>query len=331
MESWTTKTNAENGSECEPHEDTREDIVEQSTVFRFEQENQTDGELTLFVSGLAPKVTKTTLYNLYSKYGTVIRHNIVSSGYGFVCFKHAEEAAQALHRTNRIVLYGKTIYVIQQRMASVQKLREQKFLLSVEIMPGVFPYEKFRSIKVSKIRFGMNGNVVSHVLAKSLGCLVLKNKDPRERVDITQNNARMSVSVSGATMMWIRLNIQGHNKNDGPGAFTQIVLKVTRSLDSGRFQLILNRATMEELKMIPPSQNKSSQEKKQAARRLRKLKQDMTRHQEVLRIKRLHKHDKCIREQQIMSTNTFLATSVGHINQGRTCPMLMDSDSSSNS
>ena len=139
----------------------------------------------------------------------------------------------------------------------------------------------------------------------------------------------MSVSVSGATMMWIRLNSQGYNENNG--AFTKIVLKVTRSLDSGRFQLILNRATMEELKMIPPSQNKSSQEKKQDARRLRKLKQDMTRHQEVLRIKRLHKHDKCIREQQIMSTNTFLAASVGQINQGRTCPMLMDSDSSSNS
>ena len=328
MESWTTKTNAENGSECEPHEDTREDIVEQSTVFRFEQENQTDGEITLFVSGLAPKVTKTTLYNLYSKYGTVIRHNIVSSGYGFVCFKHAEEAARALHRTNRIVLYGKTIYVIQQRMASVQKLREQKFLLSVEIMPGMFPYEKFRSIQVNKDRFGMD-NVISNALSKSLGCLVIRTKAPRERVDITQNKARMSVSVSGATMMWIRLNSQGHNENNG--AFTQIVLKVTRSLDSGRFQLILNRATMEELKMIPPSQNKSPQEKKQDARRLRKLKQDMTRHQEVLRIKRLHKHDKCIREQQVMSTNTFLAASVEQINQGRTCPMLMDSDSSSNS
>ena len=129
--------------------------------------------------------------------------------------------------------------------------------------------------------------------------------------------------------MWIRLNSQGHNENNG--AFTQIVLKVTRSLDSGRFQLVLNRATMEELKMIPPSQNKSPQEKKQDARRLRKLKKDITRRQEVLRIKRLHKHDKCIREQQIMSTNTFLAASVGQINQGRTCPMLMDSDSSSNS
>ena len=322
MESWTTKTNAENGSECEPHEDTREDIVEQSTVSRFEQENQTDGEITLLVCGLAPKVTKTTLYNLYSKYGTVSRHNIVSSGYGFVCFKHTEEAARALHRTNRIVPYGKTIYVIQQRMASVQKLREQKFLLSVEIMPGVFPYENFRSIQVNKDRFGMD-NVISNALSKSLGCLVIKTKDPRERVDITQDNARMSVSVSGTTILWICLNSHG--------AYTQIVLQVTRSLDSGRFQLVLNRETMEELRIIPPAQNKSSREKKQAARRLRKLKQDITRHQEVLRIKRLHKHDKCIREQQIMSTNTFLAASVGQINQGRTCPMLMDSDSSSNS
>ena len=251
MESWTTKTNAENGSECEPHEDTREETVKQSTVLRVEQ------------------------------------------------------------------------------LASVQNLKEQKFLLSVELIPGMFPYEKFRSIKVSKIRFGMNSNVISNALSKSMGCLVIKTKNPRERVDITQNNARMTVSVSGTTMMWIRLNSQGHNENNG--AYTQIVLKVTRSLDSGRFQLVLNREMMEELKMIHPAQNKSSREKKQAARRLRKLKQDMTRHQEVLRIKRLHKHDTCIREQQVMSTNTFLAASVGQTNQGRTCPMLVDSDSSSNS
>ena len=251
MESWTIKTNTENGSDCEPHEDTREETVKQSTVFRVEQ------------------------------------------------------------------------------LASVQNLKEQKFLLSVELIPGMFPYEKFRSIKVSKIRFGMNSNVISNALSKSMGCLVIKTKNPRERVDITQNNARMTVSVSGTTMMWIRLNSQGHNENNG--AYTQIVLKVTRSLDSGRFQLVLNRETMEELKMIPPAQNKSSREKKQAARRLRKLKQDMIRRQEVLRIKRLHEHDKCIREQQVMSTNTFIAASVEQINQGRTCPMLVDSDSSSNS
>ena len=175
----------------------------------------------------------------------------------------------------------------------------------------------------------MNGNVVSHVLAKSLGCLVLKNKDPRERVDIIRNNARMTVSVSGTTMMWIRLNSsQGHNENNG--TYTKIVLNVTRSLNPRKFQLVLDRATMEELKMIP-AQNKSSREKKQAARRLRKLKQDMIRRQEVLRIKRLHEHDKGIREQQVMSTNTFIAASVRQTNQGRTCPMLMDSDSSSDS
>ena len=164
-------------------------------------------------------------------------------------------------------------------------------------------------------------------------------------MDITQDNATVSMSVSGATMMWIRFpNTPGHNKNDGPVAFAQTILKVSKSLDSGRFRLILNKSTMEELKMMPPSQNKSPQETKQDARRLRKLKKDITRRQEVLRIKRLHKHDKCIREQQIMSTNTFLAASVGQINQGRTSPenrslmkpeesksVLMDSDSSSNS
>ena len=251
MESWTTKTNAENGSECEPHEDTREETVKQSTVFRVEQ------------------------------------------------------------------------------LASVQKLKEQKFLLSVDLIPGMFPYEKFRSIQVSKLRFGINSNVISHALSKALGCLVIKTKDPRERVDITQDNARMSVSVSGTTILYIRLNSQGHNEKNG--AYTPIVLQVTRSLDSGRYQLVLNRETMEELRIIPPAQNKSSREKKQAARRLRKLKQDMIRRQEVLRIKRLHEHDKCIREQQVMSTNTFIAASVRQTNQGRTCPMLMDSDSSSDS
>ena len=249
MESWTARTGVGNGSECEPCEDTREETVKQSTVFRAEQ------------------------------------------------------------------------------LASIQNFKEQKFLLSVDVIPGMFPYEKFRSVQVSKIRFGMNGNVVSHVLAKSLGCLVLKNKDPRERVDIIRNNARMTVSVTGTTMMWIRLNSnQGHNENNG--TYTKIVLNVTRSLNPRKFQLVLDRATMEELKMIP-AQNKSSREKKQAARQLRKLKQNMTRQQDVLRIKRLHKHDKRRREQQVMATTTFLAASVEQINQGHICPILMDSDSSS--
>ena len=214
-------------------------------------------------------------------------------------------------------------------------------LVSVDIMSQGFPCEKIHSKSINKDRFGMD-NIISNELAKSLGCLVIKAKG--ERVDINQNNTRTTHVVSGATTMWIRLNNQGHNENDGPVAFIQIVLKVTRSLDSGRFQLILNRATMEELKMIPPSQNKSPQETKQDARRLRKLKKDITRRQEVLRIKRLHKRDECIREQQFMSNNIFHAASVGQINQGRTSPedrslmipeeskpVLMDSDSSSNS
>ena len=259
--------NTKYGSECEPHEDTREDIVdkkalkaEQSTVSHFERENQTDEHERM-----------TSVQNIFSF--------------------HAASVGQNLRKQ-----------IMQMR------------LVSVDIMPQGFPCEKIHSIQVNKDRFGMD-NVISNELAKSLGCLVIRTKDPGERVDITQNNARMSVSVSGATMMWIRLNTQGHNKNDGPVAFTQIVLKVTRSLDSGRFQLILNRATMEELKMIPPSQNKSPQETKQDARCLRKLKKDITRRQEVLRIKRLQKHDKCIREQQIMSNDTFHAASMGQISQ----------------
>ena len=196
----------------------------------------------------------------------------------------------------------------------------QKFLLSVDMKPGVLPYEKICSIQVNKDRFGMD-NVISNELATSLKCLVIRTQDPEETVDITQNNATMSVSVSGATMMWIRfLNTPGHNENDGPVAFTQIVLKVSRSLDSGRFRLILNKSTMEELKMMPPSQNKSPQETKQAAKCLRKLKQDMTRRQEVFRLKRLHEHNKCTRELPVMSNNTFHAASVGTISQGRTYP-----------
>ena len=71
---------------------------------------------------------------------------------------------------------------------------------------------------------------------------------------------------------------------------------------------------------MPPSQNKSPQETKQDARRLRKLKQDMTRRQEVFRLKRLHEHNERTRELPVMSNNTFHAASVGTISQGRTYP-----------
>ena len=139
IEPWSTKSKAKNGSESEPQEDTKEDIVdkgrlkaEQATVSRFKRENQTDKEVTLFVRGLAPQVNDTMIYEIFSKHGAVVRHNIVrnhgiSWGYGFICFKHPEEAAQALHCTNGIEIYKKTIYVSeaqdqQERTAFVQNI-----------------------------------------------------------------------------------------------------------------------------------------------------------------------------------------------------------------
>ena len=47
---------------------------------------------------------------------------------------------------------------------------------------------------------------------------------------------------------------------------------------------------MENLKLLPPSQDKSSKETKQAAKRLRKQLRDIIRRQEVFRIKKLHEN-----------------------------------------
>ena len=223
MESWNRELSTNNGSECEPYEDTREDIVDKKAL----------------------------------KQSTV----------SHMC------------------------------------------LGSVDIMTQWFASERIHSKSINKDRFGMD-NIISSALAKSMGCLVIKAKG---KVDINQGNTRTTHVVSGATTMWIRLN-QDHNENDDPVGFIQIVLAVARSLDSGKFQLILNRATMEELKMIPPSRNRSPQETKDA-RHLRKLKKNITRRQEVHRIRRLHKHDECRREQQFRSNNIFHAASVGQINQ----------------
>ena len=225
MESWNSKTNAENGSECEPQEDTK------------------------------------------------------------------EEATQALHHTNRIKLHKKTVYVSKTQAGQrLKKTLMQKNLLSVDMMPGVRPYEEITTVTVNRERFGTE-NVISNELASSLKCLVVGTQDPEETVDITQNNSTVSVKTRGATIMWIRFpNTPGHNKNDGPLAFIQIIMKVSESLDAGRFQCVLNTSTMETLKMLPPSREKSLQETKQAAKRLRKQMWDMTRRQEVFRIKKLHEN-----------------------------------------
>ena len=224
MESWNREMSTNYGSECEPHEDTREDIVDKKAL----------------------------------------------------------------------------------KQSTVSHMR----LGSVDIMSQWFASERIHSKSINKDRFGMD-NIISSALAKSMGCLVIKAKG---KVNINQGNTRTTHVVTGATTMWVRLSNQGHNENDEPVAFIQIVLAVASSLDSSRFQLILNRATMEELKMIPPSRNRSPQETKDA-RRLRKLKKNITRRQEVHRIRRLHKHDECRREQQFRSNNIFHAASVGQINQ----------------
>ena len=149
MESWNFKTNAEDGSECEPQEDIKEEKVDkrglqdaQAMVSCFEQEHQTDREVTLLVSSLAPQVNEAILYDIYAKYGTVSYHSIirnrgvsrgVSRGYGFVCFTYPEQAAQALHHTKGLKLYNKTIKVT--KTTARQKLKS--LMYPVEVMPGV--------------------------------------------------------------------------------------------------------------------------------------------------------------------------------------------------
>ena len=111
-------------------------------------------------------------------------------------------------------------------------------------------------------------------------------------------------------MMWIRYpNTPGHNKNDGTLSFIPIIMKVSKSLDAGKFQCVLNTSTMEMLKILPPSQEKSLQETKQAAKRLRKQMRDMTRRQEVFRIKKLHENIEKNRRHNIMSTHITTASS----------------------
>ena len=126
----------------------------------------------------------------------------------------------------------------------------QKFLLSVDMKPGVPPIEEISSVTVNIERFGKD-NIISTELATSLRCLVIGTQDPEETVDITQNNSTLSVKTRGATMLWIRFpNTPGHDKNNGPLPFTQIIMKVSGSLDSG---CVLSRSTIEILKMLPPS------------------------------------------------------------------------------
>ena len=92
------------------------------------------------------------------------------------------------------------------------------------------------------------------------------------------------------------------------------------------------------LKMLPPSLEESPQETKQAAKRLQKLKQDMTHCQEEFRLKKLHEHIKTSQRHDIMGTHiitagshrtrdppvmsygTFHAASTGMIIQGQTSP-----------
>ena len=134
-------------------------------------------------------------------------------------------------------------------------------------------------------------NVISNKLANSLRCIVVKTQDPEETVEITENNLTISLKITGVTMMYIRYrSTPGHNKKDGILPFSPIAIKVSTALDAGKFQCVLNTSTLENLKLLPPSQEKSSDETKQATKRLRKQLRDIIRRQEVFRIKKLHEN-----------------------------------------
>ena len=304
MESWNFETNAEHGSECEPQEDIKEDKVDkgglqddQAIVSWFEHEHQTNREVTLLVSNLAPQVNEDILYDIYTKYGTISHHSIIrnrgvsrgiSRGYGFISFMHPEQAAQALHHTKGLKLYNKTIKVT--KTTARQKLKS--LMYPVEMMPGVHPYEEVTAVTVNVARSsGKTDNVISSKLANSLRCLVVETQDPEETVEITENNSTISLKITGATMMYIRYrSTPGHNKKDGILPFSPIAIKVSTALDAGKFQCVLNTSTLENLKLLPPSQEKSSDETKQATKRLRKQLRDIIRRQEVFRIKKLHEN-----------------------------------------
>jgi len=80
----------------------------------------TDPWKTIFVGRLNFKTTEQTLKSAFEKYGTVVKATIVKNGekswgYGFVEYKHWEDASEAYKRANGIWIDDKKVLVDKER------------------------------------------------------------------------------------------------------------------------------------------------------------------------------------------------------------------------
>ncbi|EPY51974.1 RNA-binding protein [Schizosaccharomyces cryophilus OY26] len=94
------------------------------TVGRESDEPENPGT-NLFVTGIAPRIQEEDLHEMFSKYGTIIRANILkdpatkeSRGFGFVSLSTLEEADAAIQGLNSQEFFG--------RVLSVQKAKRSR-------------------------------------------------------------------------------------------------------------------------------------------------------------------------------------------------------------
>eukprot|EP00993_Chasmostoma_nieuportense_P000472 NODE_1435_length_1504_cov_79.570806_g1360_i0.p1 GENE.NODE_1435_length_1504_cov_79.570806_g1360_i0~~NODE_1435_length_1504_cov_79.570806_g1360_i0.p1 ORF type:complete len:459 (-),score=140.81 NODE_1435_length_1504_cov_79.570806_g1360_i0:128-1441(-) len=107
-----------------------EQLLRRSLRFAQQAENSAGG---LYVGNLADEVDDTMLSELFQKFGTLVRAQVMMSkfgaqksrGFGFVCFDTAEAAETARQQMNNFELLGRPLMVNKAQHRSAQKKQSQ--------------------------------------------------------------------------------------------------------------------------------------------------------------------------------------------------------------
>lgn len=145
-----------------------------SITISVQSDHKPNPKANIFIRNIAPSVTQKTLFDIYSKYGNIIKCKLdcyndgTSRGICYVQYEKEKEAKEAISKTHDLELEGKKLEVFPHEKRS-NKPEEQKVEKSEKITNNVFVQGLPKGIDKAGLEklFEEFGEITSAVVSKN--------------------------------------------------------------------------------------------------------------------------------------------------------------------